>query len=514
MNNLLDLYIKKKTNNTHILLYLNNTNNAINWLPKPNQLAYIRLKNEASGIRHLYTNSTDLLNISNAKLKKNKIRTVKLENNYNYVGKPRHYPPANKEWYNSIYAYNDKTIKLLPSQDKVTLKLANSYFNLYSRKLEKKIKSLPLRLKARRLSINRVLISRAELKHTNDKVVITIYVYNRQNKYYFNKRISLAMIDNVLPNKYKIKIIKRKSLKIKSRVIEQRKLALKTLALFSSKKKKLDPNKYEMYDTTYLKRYVTRSLRKEMLDVSLLQLISFNESKFVNRYLLPLTNLVKRVYNKKVEFNLVNLKYLYLNSYIFSEALITKIKNRKNKFLKVLNTSLSLFKLPTVDRAALYEEIYNKKKKLQNLKVDNSTTHFLSLKSDTISHFNDLLEGSLLNTDPKDSIYKLKDFKAHGTNLMYNYPLYILNLIFNSVKNISVSGIRLEVAGRLTKRNKADMSIFKLRYKGNIRNMHSSYKGLSSVLLRGYEKANLQYTKSNSKMRIGSYGLKAWVSSS
>ena len=97
MNNLLDLYIKKKTNNTHILLYLKNTNNAINWLPKHNQLAYFRLKKEASGIRRLYTNSTDLLNISNAKLKKNKIRTVKLENNYNYVGKPRHYPPANKE---------------------------------------------------------------------------------------------------------------------------------------------------------------------------------------------------------------------------------------------------------------------------------------------------------------------------------------------------------------------------------------------------------------------------------
>ena len=517
MNNPLDLYLKKKTNNnTYKLLYLNNTFSAINKKSKPNLFAYITLKNETSDIRHLYTSSTDLLNISNTKLKKNKTQKVKLENHYNYIGKPRHYPPANKEWFNSIYAYNNKTVKLLPSLDKVTLKLAKSYFNFYSRKLEKKTKSPRMRIKARRLSTNRVLISKAELKHTNDKVVVTIYVYNRQKKYYLNKIIKINKISNVLPNKFKIKtkIIKKKSLRIKSRVLEQKKLALKTVALISSKAKKLDPNKYKMYDTAYLKHYVTRSLRREMLYVYFLQLISFNESKFVKKYLLPLTNLVNRVYNKKVEFNLVNLKYLYLNSYIFSEALITKIRNRKNKLLRVLNTSLSLFKLPYVDRAALYEEIYNRKRKLQNLKVDNATTQLLSLKSDTISHFNDLLEESLLNTDPKDSICKLKYFKAHGINLMYNYRLFILNIIFNSVKNKCVSGIRLEVSGRLTKRNKADRSLFKLRYKGNIRNMDSSYKGLSAVLLRGHEKANLQYTNLRSKIRIGSYGLKTWVSSS
>ena len=528
MKNILDLDKKKINNNTHKLLYLNNTYSVINKISKPNFIAYITLKKEVSGTRHLYTSSTDLLNISDAKLKKNKTQIVRSDKesetekvseneseiHYNYIGKPRHYPPANKEWFNSIYTYNNKTIKLLPSLDKVTLKLAKSYFNFYSRKLEKKIKSPRMRIKARRLSTNRLLISRAELKHTNDKVVVTIYVYNRQNKYYYNKLISIAMINNVLPNKNKIKIIKKKSLKIKSRVLKQKILALKTLGLFTSKKEKLDTNKFKVYDTTYLKQYVTRSLRKEMLDVFLLQLISFNESKFENRYLLPLTNLVSRVYNKKVEFNLVNLKYLYLNSYIFTETLVTKIRNRKNRLLRVLNTSLSLFKLPSVDRAVLYEEIYNRKRKLQNLKVDNATTHFLSLKSDTISHFNDLLEESLINTDPKDSIYKLKDFIAQRTNLMFNYPLFVLNTIIESIRNKYVSGIRLEVAGRLTKRNKADRSLFKLRYKGNIRNMDSSYKGLSAVLLRGYAKSNLQYTKSKSKIRIGSYGLKGWVSSS
>ena len=116
-------------------------------------------------------------------------------------------------------------MKLLPSLDKVTLKLVKSYFNFYSRKLEKKIKSRRLRITNRRLSTNRILISRPELKHTNDKVVVTIYVYNRQKIFYYNKIFSLYTRNNLLPNRIKIKVIKKKSLKIKSIVKKQKKLA-------------------------------------------------------------------------------------------------------------------------------------------------------------------------------------------------------------------------------------------------------------------------------------------------
>lgn len=79
---------------------------------------------------------------------------------------------------------------------------------LYSSQLEKKVKYLPfkssrLRLKTRMLSTNRVLVSRPEIKHTNDKAIVTIYVYNRHNKYYLNKLnkvASIDKIDNLLPN--------------------------------------------------------------------------------------------------------------------------------------------------------------------------------------------------------------------------------------------------------------------------------------------------------------------------
>ena len=118
-----------------------------------------------------YDSNHDVLNIFNIKLKKNNIPKTEL-NNQNFAGKPKHYPPAVKEWSNSIYAFNNNTTKLLPVSDKVILKLTESYFNSYSRKLEKYTKPRRLRIRGRRLSTNRILISKAELKHTSDMVIL------------------------------------------------------------------------------------------------------------------------------------------------------------------------------------------------------------------------------------------------------------------------------------------------------------------------------------------------------
>jgi hypothetical protein len=66
----------------------------------------------------------------------------------------------------------------------------------------------------------------------------------------------------------------------------------------------------------------------------------------------------------------------------------------------------------------------------------------------------------------------------------------------------------LETSGRLTRRYTASRSVSKLIYKGNLLNINSSYNGLSSVLLKGNQKSNIQYTKLKSKTRIGSFGIK------
>ena len=80
--------------------------------------------------------------------------------------------------------------------------------------------------------------------------------------------------------------------------------------------------------------------------------------------------------------------------------------------------------------------------------------------------------------------------------------------IIDSIKYKNVSGFRLEAKGRLTRRHTASRSVTKVKYKGNLLNLDSSHRGLSTILLKGNLESNLQYTKLKSKTRIGSYGLK------
>lgn len=448
------------------------------------------------------------------RLKGSYIRETLKEKNKNYAYKPKHFPPANKEWFNSIYAYNNSTAKVLPVADKVILRLVKSYFNFYSKKLEKKVKMPRLRARVRRLSTNRMLVSKAEVKHTGDKAIVTVYVFNRSKKYYFNLIKNIAPIDQMdkylsteakmdlylkgLPKASAILIrkIKDKALKVRLRLKNHNSRFIKLI-----KNEGLAANVYKNHETKYLKHYAIKILRKEILSIFYKQLIFFNRSKFENIYVIPFTKLIERVYRKKVEFNFVNLKYLYLNSYLFSDTLVLKLRNRKNRLLRVLRTSLLMFTLPRMDGLAVYNEIYNRKKHIQNLNLNDLKTNNYNLKLKSSSSSTDVLEHTLLKLDSSNSLsfYSNDSLKSYAS---------ILNSVFGFLKNKFVSGVRLEVAGRLTRRNTAARAVSKLRYRGNIKDMDSSSKGLSTVMLRGHAKPNLQYSKLGSKIRIGSFGLK------
>ena len=62
-----------------------------------------------------------------------------------------------------------------------------------------------------------------------------------------------------------------------------------------------------------------------------------------------------------------------------------------------------------------------------------------------------------------------------------------------------MAGVRVEAKGRLTRRFTASRSVFKVKWKGDLKNVDSSFKGLSAVMLRGNVKSNVQYTILNSK---------------
>lgn len=92
----------------------------------------------------------------------------------------KHFPVSTQEWDNSIYAYNIKNSILMPAIDKMVIKLIKSYFNaymagaiLFSYTKKRLNRSPKLNLSV----LNKRYVSKPEIKHTNSKVIITIYKY-------------------------------------------------------------------------------------------------------------------------------------------------------------------------------------------------------------------------------------------------------------------------------------------------------------------------------------------------
>ena len=89
------------------------------------------------------------------------------------------------------------------------------------------------------------------------------------------------------------------------------------------------------------------------------QLIFINKSKFNYNYLQYLKKYLEKIYNKNVEFNLVNLRRFYLNSDILSESIILKIRKNRRKLLKFLNTLKRKVKIRN-KKNIYYKPILNK----------------------------------------------------------------------------------------------------------------------------------------------------------
>ena len=107
-------------------------------------------------------------------------------------------------------------------------------------------------------------------------------------------------------------------------------------------------------------------------------------------------------------------------------------------------------------------------------------------------------------------------FAQQADGALFVAPLHkdyskIYEIIFNSINYKNLSGMRLEVKGRLTKRYRADRSIYSLRWKGGLKNIDSSFQKISTVLLRGNVKSNTIYSISTSKRRIGAFAVKGWI---
>ena len=140
-----------------------------------------------------------------------------------------------------------------------------------------------------------------------------------------------------------------------------------------------------------------KKFNKDVLTINSILKLVINRFKF-GKFLPGLKLLISKVYNKKTELNIVNLKSPHLNTDIFTEAVALKLKKRVG-LLRVIRRSLQLVKLPLAfeTASALRSKQFN---------VNN----FNALKSPT-------LEGSLAQSQksPGGGSFSSRKFALENT---------------------------------------------------------------------------------------------------
>nr|YP_313620.1 ribosomal protein [Epidermophyton floccosum]AAW78226.1 ribosomal protein [Epidermophyton floccosum] len=277
-----------------------------------------------------------MLNIIKSKMK-HSYKNLSLNSKHKVLW-PNKFIPIVRDWKNSIYTFNKNSLNNMIEANKLINKLIEGYFNLYNLKLEEKIRTNKNYKKNVNISKNKILVSLGQFKHTNDLINITIYFYNRQLITYKSilKKYSKFLKKKKYYLKKKLRLIKKLSLKLIKRESELKNLLLKTIK---------DKNKLNNIKLNVYKNFLKKSLEKEFIYLYLIILIYINKSKFNSYYLHNLTNLIKKIYKKNIQFNFINLKYHYLNSDIFTKVLLLKLSVVKSKVLDSLSSSIRKVKV-------------------------------------------------------------------------------------------------------------------------------------------------------------------------
>lgn len=360
-------------------------------------------------------------------------------------------------------------------------------------------------------SVNKVYVSKPEIKYSIKDVIVTVYIYNRE-RFYFLKKLSrlnnffyFKLEKNKNWNKknflFKFKYLLYKQLYKQSLIVRFLHQRIEKKSIISNLIKYIPQNdnseiEYNTFNKNYKligynkpimlydNKFILNNIRKifymNLKQVYLykfyIAIIYLNNYKFNNNSLVELKNKLYNIYKKKININIINLKYLYLENTIFLDALMNKLNDRKKKALKVIRKGLSLGKI-----VKLHPLFYRERDSDREVEKKNLDTQLNSLNN-----------------------------KLNNLLFMLNNNKYVN--ILSRLKNKHVSGLRVEAKGRLTKRLTASRAVYKISYKGSLKNIYSSYNKLSTIILRGLSKSNTEYVNTNSKNRNGSYGVKYWIS--
>ena len=431
--------------------------------------------------------------------------------------------PMNKEWYNSLYSFNKNSVRFIPAVYDNTFKLLNLYFNMTNNWIEKKIQSFVYK-KVRRTSGRKLWISNPEFKYFHEKINITIYVYNRTYNFlkkkleffefilgsnikkekYFKpqtystktKLTNLKLLNREFPlylgtnrviydksNDYYIEIIKWLKLNKYTNMTQYRS---KILSIIDNKEKNKLVELLKLLKTEHY-NYLINLFSKHLMYLKVKQIVLFNKFKYNELYLSTLTEFLKTVYKKNIEWNIVTLKNYYLSTSILLQIIATKVKKPKlrGKSHIPLSYAMHNIKVPILSKSKLKgEEKYYIG--VQNVKLNE----FLKNKKDYLNQF--------LLVKKKSKLWSNRDIDRS---------------VLSNLENKILAGVYIKIAGRLSKRYRADKSIKKFRYRGTLKNVYSAHRNLSSSLSRGYSSINVEKAIINSNVRIGAFGLTGWIAS-
>ncbi len=199
----------------------------------------------------------------------------------------------------------------------------------------------------KRLSMNKIYVSKPEIKHTNTNALITLYTFNKEKFTLLQKvKILRKSLKNSLRKNFRLiysinlsNLFKNFNFFFKDRLLLSQFLLQKVnnkKTLFNN----LVSNKLKMKIIFY---YIML-LRKYKLKLNL------NKYKFEEKFLYKLSNLISRFYNKKVTFNVINLKSFVFNSDFFTKILTLKLKNRKIQVMRWILYILNKAVLPKINR--------------------------------------------------------------------------------------------------------------------------------------------------------------------
>jgi hypothetical protein len=183
--------------------------------------------------------------------------------------------------------------------------------------------------------------------------------------------------------------------------------------------------------------------------------LSLNKYKFEDKLLYKLNQYISKYYGKKVEFNIVNIKSIAYNADIFTQILTTKVRKERANPIFHMNALLGKVKFPRIST------IVERSKRIKN--VDNQ---FLGNK------YKNLNISSIINTESyfKDNlnillnkIYTDTSFNQENISSNENSYLRIRDIVLDNIKYKNLRGVKLAVKGRLTRRNRADRALYKLK---------------------------------------------------